>query len=207
MKKIFFTLAFAVIALPAQCLPSVRGSVGLKPALNLTTFNPDDGAGNYTGAGFNIGFGLGLDVGNFGIEMTPSFRTTNYSRTQTIIVDITTSGHFNNFYLPVHFLLKAGAIPLVAPYLGLGFAFDIQNSGYWAVTSGGTTIKTDVPSDQLENDLFFSVVLGADIKQSHFKYVPEITFDYNLTADDPDTGNRTESNYDFTISIGLYFTP
>lgn len=203
MKKIFFTLAIAVIALPAQCLPSVRGSVGIKPGLNLTTYNPDDGAGNYTGAGFNIGFGLALDVGNLGIEMAPSFRTTNYSRTQTIIVDITTSGHFQNFYLPVHFLLKANELPLVSPFLGIGFALDFQNKGYWAVN----TIKTDVPSDQLENDFFLSMALGADIKQSHFKISPEFSFDYNLTADDPDTPNRTESNYDFTISVGLYFTP
>jgi hypothetical protein len=205
MNKIFFILAVAVIALHAQCLPSVRGSIGLKPAMNITTYNPDDGAGNYTGAGFNIGIGLGLDIGNFGIEMAPSFRTTNYSRTDQYF-PVTTSAHFNNFYLPVHFLLKAGALPLVAPYLGLGFAFDIQNNGYWAVTSGGT-FKTDVPSDQLENDFFLSLALGADIKQSHFKISPEFSFDYNLTADDSDTPNRTESNYDFTISVGLYFVP
>jgi len=207
MKKILCLLILAALVGYAQCLPTVKGAIGLVPGLNLTTYNPGDGAGNYTGTGGNIGFGLGMDIGNFGVEIVPSFRTTNYSRTQTVIVDITTSGHFQNFYLPVHFLLKASSIPLVSPFLGLGFALDFQNSGYWAVTSGGSTIKTDVPSDQLENDFFLSIALGADLKQAHFKLTPELAFDYNFTADDPDTPNQTETNYDITLSVGLYFVP
>jgi len=208
MKKIICLLMLAALAGYAQCLPSVKGAIGIKPGVNITTYNPDDGEGNLTGAGGNIGFSLGLDVGNIGIEMAPSFRTTNYSRTdQTLIGDVTWSGHYQNFYLPVHLQLKAGDIPLVSPFLGLGFALDFQNNGYWAVTSGGSTFKTDVPSDQLETDFFLSLTLGADLKQAHFKLTPELTFDYNLTADDADTDTRTETNYDITLSVGLYFVP
>jgi hypothetical protein len=208
MKKIICLLTLAALAGFAQSPTTITGAIGIKPGLNMTTYNPDDGEDNLSGVGLNIGFGLGLDVGNIGVALAPSFRTTNYSRTTaTILGDYTLSGHFQNFYLPMHVLLKANDIGTTAPFLGLGFALDFQNDGYWAVTSGSTTIKTDVPSDELQDDFFLSLALGADIKQNHFKISPEFAFDYNLTADDGDTENRTESNYDFTISVGLYFVP
>jgi hypothetical protein len=208
MKRIICLLILTALAGFAQDQTKITGAIGIKPGMNITTYNPDDGEGNLSGIGFNIGFGLGIDVGNIGVELAPSFRSTNYSRTtETILGDVTLSGHYQNFYLPMHFLLKANEIGTTAPFLGLGFALDLQNDGYWALTSGSTTIKTDVPSDELQNDFFLSLALGADVKQNHFKITPELTFDYNLTADDADTDTRTESNYDFTVSVGFYFVP
>jgi len=205
MKRILCLLLLTALAGYAQGSSSVKAAIGIKPGMNITTYNPDDDLRNYTGVGFNIGFGLGLDVGNIGVELGPSFRNTNYSRTvHTILGDVTNSWHYNNFYLPVHFLLKANEIGTTAPYLGLGFALDYQTDGYTVI---GSLNPIDVANGDLEDDFFLSLALGADINQNHFKVTPELTFDYNLTPDIGDADDHTESNYDFTISVGLYFVP
>jgi Outer membrane protein beta-barrel domain len=205
MKKIFCLFILAALAVFAHGSSLVKASIGLKPGMNITTYNPDDDLKNYSGVGFNIGFGLGVDVGNIGVELAPSYRNTNYGRTiHTILGDVSNSWHYNNFYLPVHFLLKTNEIGAVAPYLGLGFAMDFQTDGYTVINNGN---PIDVAEADLQNDFFLSFSLGADINQDHFKVAPEFTFDYNLTPEIWETENQTESNFDFTISLGLYFVP
>lgn len=205
MKKIFCLLILTALAVYAQGSSSVKAAIGIKPGMNITTYNPDDNERNFTGVGFNIGFGLGFDVGNMGVELVPSYRNTNYSRTlHTILGDVTNSWHYNNFYMPIHFLLKANEIGITAPYLGLGFALDFQTDGYTVI---GSLNPIDVANDDLQKDFFLSLALGADINQNHFKVTPELTFDYNLTPDIWDTANQSESNFDFTISVGFYFVP
>jgi hypothetical protein len=205
MKKIVCLLVLAMLVGFAQGSSSVKAAVGLKPGMNITTYNPDDDLKNFSGIGFNIGFSLGLDVGNFGVELAPSFRNTNYSRTiHTILGDITNSWPYNNFYMPVHLLLKASELGTAAPYFGLGFALDFQTDGYTVI---GSSNPIDVASDDLQNDFFLSFALGSDFNQDHFKVTPEVTFDLNLTPEITETANQSESNFDFTISIGLYYVP
>ena len=196
-------LLFSVFG-SAQCL-GPKAAIGIKPGLNFTTFNPDDGGGNLAGAGFNIGLGFGVDAGSFGLEFTPSYRSTSYRRTDENL-NTTISWHYSNFYLPVRGRLIAN-LQKVAPYLGLGVAFDLQQSGYFVLQVGESSFRTNIPSDDLENDLFISVVLGSDIKSKSFKLAPELAFDYNLTADNDETANRSETNYDITFSVGFYYTP
>ncbi len=204
MKRIVVLLALVTAFTFSQCLVP-KAAIGIKPGFNFTTYNPDDGGENLSGIGINIGLGFGLDVGGFGVEIAPSFRTTDYNRTDETW-NITTRGHFNNFYLPARVKLIAG-LPMVAPYLGFGIAFDLQRSGYWELETGSSSYRTDVPSDELENDVFASLALGADIKMHNAKIAPELAFDYNLTADNDETSNRTEMNYDLTFSIGIYYCP
>ncbi len=187
-----------------QCL-TPQAAVGIKPGFNFTTYNPDDGGENLSGIGFNIGLGFGVNAGSFGLEIVPSFRSTSYQRTEENI-NTTLSWHYRNFYLPVRAKLIA-ALPSVAPFLALGCAFDFQRSGYFMLKVGGSSFRTDIASEDLENDIFLSVALGSDVKLTHFKVTPELAFDYNLTADNEDTENRQESNYDLTFALGLYYTP
>lgn len=204
MKQLIAAIFILSSLSPGQCL-NPRAAIGIKPGFNFTTYNPDDGGENLSGIGFNIGLGLVINAGPLGLEIAPSFRTTSYSRTDETW-NTTISWHYNNLYLPVRGKLIAN-LPLLAPYLGLGAAFDFQSSGYFEIEAGGTSVRTDIQENDLENDVFGSVILGADIKMLRMKIAPELTFDYNLTADDEDTANRTESNYDITFTLGLYYCP
>jgi len=189
----------------AQCL-GPKAAIGIKPGINFTTYDPDNGGESLSGIGLNIGLGVGLDIGSFGIEIAPSFRTTDYSVTNETW-NTTLSWHYNNFYLPVRAKLIAN-LPGVAPFLGLGTAFDFQRSGYWELKVGDADPEHwDISSDDLENDVFVSIILGSDIKLHNTKIAPELAFDYNLTAEVEETANQNEKNYDLTFSLGFYYSP
>jgi len=199
MKKMNFLLLILSTFLAGQCLMPVKSYFGLQTGLNYSNFDPDDNAGTLSGVGFQIGLGMGIEILNtIGIQMTPMFKTTSFNRT---ILNVETGANFNNFYLPVFLQLKAGMLPAVSPYFGLGFAGNFQMDGAAYIGS----LKSSI--DDLENDLYFSLSLGTDIKLIKLKVTPEFTFNYNLTADDPDTQNRTETNYDFHLSVGVFYTP
>lgn len=204
MKHLITALVLTSVFGWAQCL-GPKAAIGIKPGFNFTTYDPDDGGGSLSGIGLNVGLGLGVDAGPFGFEIAPSFRTTSYSRTDEPW-NTTISWHYNNIYLPVRAKLIAN-LPGAAPFLGLGCAFDFQSSGWFELKAGGSSIRTDIPEDDLENDVFGSLILGADIKMPRAKITPELAFDYNFTADIDETSNRSESNFDLTFSLGFYYCP
>jgi len=182
----------------AQKGAPVKTFFGLQTGMNHSTFDPDDGAGNFSGLGFQIGLGMGVEFANIlGIQITPTFQTTSFDRT---VLNIDMGADYNNLYLPFILQLKAGMLP-VAPYLGLGFAGNFQLDG----TAYLGSVKTSI--DDLENDLLFLFSFGTDFKLTKVKITPEFSFNFNLTADDPDTQNRAESSYSFDISLGVYYTP
>ncbi len=198
MKKSLILISLPIMFLLAQDGVPVKTSFGLQVGINHSTFDPDDEAGNFSGLGFQIGLGMGVELSNFfGIQITPMFRTTSFDRT---VLNIDMGADYSNFYLPFTFQLKAGMLP-VAPYLGLGFAgnFQIDGTAYFG------SIKNSI--DELENDLLFLFSFGTDVKLKKAKISPEFAFNYNLTADESDTQNRSESNYDFHFSLGVYYTP
>ncbi|MGQ9665281.1 MAG: hypothetical protein ACUVQ3_08095 [bacterium] len=199
MKKIIFlSLVFAVI-LAGQCLTPIKSYIGPLIGINYSNLDPKDNAGTLSGTGLQLGLGMGVEMLNtIGIQMAPMFKTTSFRRT---ILDIPTGANFNNLYLPLSLQLKAGILPLVSPYFGLGIAGNFQLDGTLFVGELETSV------DDLENDLYFCISLGSDIKLVKLKITPEFALNYNLTADDPDTQNRTETNYELNFSVGLFYTP
>jgi hypothetical protein len=176
----------------------VEAFFGIQTGINHSNFDPDDEAGNYSGLGFQVGLGMGVEFGNiFGLRITPSFKTNSFNRT---VLNIDIGADYNNLYLPFAFQLKAGMLP-IAPYLGLGLAGNFQLDGTAYIGSFKKSI------DELENDLLFLFSFGTDFKLAKAKITPEFLFNVNLTADDPDTENRSESYYDFHFSLGVFYTP
>ncbi len=199
MKKIIFLLFALTIILDGQCLTPFKAYIGPLMGINYSNFDPKDNAGTLSGTGFQIGLGMGIEILNtLGLQMAPMFKTTSFNRT---ILNVPTGVNFNNFYLPVSLQLKAGVLPLVSPYFGLGLAGNFQMDGTLYVGELESSV------DDLENDIYFSLSLGTDIKLIKLKITPEFAFNYNLTADDPDTQNRTETNYELNFSVGIFFTP
>jgi len=203
MKKFIIIFFVMISIISAQCMMPIKSMVGLKIGLNYTIYNPDDGQGNLSGIGMHFGLAMGMDIVNtIGIQIVPSYRATSYSRT---INNVTAIFKFNNFYIPVNLLFKAGSTPVVSPYLGIGGAGNFQLNGRWRIESNGFGIDGEIESEDLEDDLFLALILGLDIKLIKFNISPEMSFNYNLTADDPDTVNNTEKNYDLHFSIGFFY--
>lgn len=196
MKKlIFFISIFAY----GQSIIPIKSYFGLNAGINYSIFDPVDEGGNYSGTGLGAGMSLGLEVLNLlCLQVSPSFRTTSFNRT---IVNAKMGANYKNFYLPFEFLLKAGMMPVVSPYLGLGIAENYQLSGEAYLENISTNIE------DLENDTYFLCLLGTEIKLIKLKISPNFRFGYNLTADDPDTQNRSEKNYEFDFTLGFYYSP
>ncbi|MGB9720631.1 MAG: outer membrane beta-barrel protein [bacterium] len=199
MKKMTLLLIIPLVFVAGQCVTPLKSYFGLIAGINYSNYDPKDNAGNLSGIGYQVGMGMGMEIGStIGIQMAPMFRTTSFNRT---ILGIETGANYNNLYLPLLFQLKAGMIPVVSPYLGIGLAGNFQLNGTAYIGEIHSSI------DDLENDLLFALSLGTDIKLIKLKISPEFTFNYNLSADDPDTPNRTETNYDFHFSAGIFYTP
>ena len=208
VKKLIIILFLLSVYAYGQCCFSgpISTRMGVKAGVNYCVVDADDDLGKLDGFGWHIGLGMGTDILDFlAIDMAPQIRSTVYSRTVDIIgLPVTTSRSFTNIYLPVLLSLKAGMVPLMSPYFGIGIAGNFQLDGAIRIESGGPAIEDDI--DELENDLFFIAALGVEIKLIKLKISPEVSLNYNLTADDPDTPDQTEKNYDIHLSVGLYYS-
>jgi len=209
MKKVIILLTVFVICAFAQCLGGpLNGRIGIKTGINYGIFDPEIGDSNLTGMGFHIGLGMGVDIlKTLAIDMTPTFRTTAYGQTED---NSSVSISYSNLYLPVQISLKAGLMPLISPYIGLGAAGNFQMGGKIKIESGSATIEFDIENDDLEQDFFLIGALGAEVKLIKMSVIPEISVNYNLTpdlVDDQNPNNRVEgSNIDFHFSVGLYMS-
>jgi len=209
VKKLLIILFLLSVYAYGQCCFSgpISTRMGVKAGVNYCVVDADDDLGKLDGFGWHIGLGMGTDILDFlAIDMAPQIRSTVYSRTVDIIgLPVTTSRSFTNIYLPVLLSLKAGMVPLMSPYFGIGIAGNFQLDGTMRIESDGLAIEDDI--DELENDLFFIAALDAEIKLIKLKISPEVSLNYNLTADDPDTPNQTERNYDIHLSVGFHYSP
>jgi hypothetical protein len=206
-KTTIILLCLAAIGFSQYRNSPIAVRVGGKIGMNYGIFDFDDNNENYDGIGFHAGFGLGLDIANIAaFDITPSFRSTRYANSYDVFgTEYTAAVSFSNMYIPLTFALKPRISPGAAPYFAFGTAFNIQVDGTASLEGGGTTIKDEI--DDLENDIYLIFAMGVDLKQNNLVIAPEFSFNYNTSADDEDTQNRTESNYDFHFSLGFYYTP
>lgn len=196
-------LAF-VVALSAQCLGSpISTRAGIKFGVNPGTYESGDGGEVFSGTGLHFGIGMGTDILNLiGIDMTPMYRTTTYSRESPIY---THSYSYKNLYFPIFLSVKAGMIPLISPYAGLGIGFNIQLSGLERLESDGVAIETDI--EGTTTHAYIILGIGAEIKLVKLRIMPEFTANINGSADDQATEDIREGNVDYHISVGFYFAP
>jgi hypothetical protein len=213
MKKAVIISLIVVICAFAQCLGGpLNGRIGIKTGFNYGIFDPEEDDNNLSGMGFHFGLGMGIDVFNtLAIDITPTFRTTKYGRTDEILgTDVTSSISYTNLYLPLQVSLKVGSMPVVSPYIGLGAAGNFQMSGTVRFESNGTSFEDEIDSEDLEQDFFLIGALGTEIKLIKASIVPEVSINYNLTpslVDEENPNNEVDgTNIDFHFSVGFYLS-
>jgi hypothetical protein len=202
MKKLIFLLLVLTILGYAQCLSApISTRFGLKLGITRGTYDPDDNLDKMTGTGTHFGFGMGTDFLNLlSLDMHALFRTTNYSRTEPLG---RRTFSYNNLYFPIMLSIKAGMLPLVSPYLGVGLGMNVQFEGTQKWEPDGVAIET--PIGGTNTNAFLILGLGVEIKLTKFRIIPEFTANINSGADDTATPNRTESNTDYHLSVGFYY--
>lgn len=204
MKKITLSILLLVIVSYAQCLSApISTRVGVKVGFNPGTYDLDDGNDAYKGTGIHFGFGMGTDFLNLlSLDMHALFRTTNYSRTEPLG---RRTFSYNNLYFPIFLSIKAGMLPLVSPYVGIGLGINVQFEGTQKWEPDGIAIET--PIGGTNTNAFLILGLGAEIKLIKLRITPEFTANINSGADDPATANRAETNTDYHLSVGFYYAP
>jgi len=190
---------FAVIIL-LVCSSLVFGqglSIGLGGGLNYDMANSGvEGAETSSGLGF--GGGLVFDMSilpMLGVEMDIQYAQYKYS-SSTGGVDATSTS--NNLVIPFLFKCKM-AMPAFSPNFVLGPSLIKQLSASWEVGS----LSGDVADSLLETDIGIQAGLGANLGVlPGFGIAPYFRFQYNLTANNPDTDN-SESAYDFLFGVNF----
>lgn len=183
----------------AQCLSApINARVGIKCGINPGTYDPNDNFSALTGTGFHFGLGMGTDIINLiSLDMGAQFRTTRYSRQETLA---RRTYLYNNLYFPVMLSLKAGMLPLIAPYLGVGVGVNVQYDGRQQLESNGVVIET--PVEGSNTTARFIIGLGVEFKLLKFRISPEFTANIKPTSDD-----QPEKYNDYHLSVGLFYTP
>ncbi|UCD18977.1 MAG: outer membrane beta-barrel protein [candidate division WOR-3 bacterium] len=206
MKKLIFVLVLLTAWCAAQCLSApISTRVGVKFGINPGTYSLDDGLDEFKGTGVHFGIGMGTDILNLiSLDMGAQFRTTIYSRSEEFLVEYTHSYSYNNLYFPIFLSIKAGMLPLVSPYVGVGLGINVQYNGIEKEETNGVTIET--PIEGANTNAFFILGLGAEIKLLKLRISPEFTANINAQADNEAT-EATEENIDYHISLGLYYAP
>jgi hypothetical protein len=195
MKKLF---AVAIVLVLASGLyAQMNISAGVNVGANYGMFS--EGEEDLSGLGFNFGVGFGImPMPSLGIDLGASYFITNYSDT-----DYETT--INSFYIPLAFRYVFTAAPTMSPYVKVGGAMMMQNSG--TVTIGEE--ESDIDDDLLETDFYVLGGLGLDfMAMPTFSVRPDIAFQYNLTAgvdEDDDEDEDSPSAYDILFTVGFFY--
>ncbi len=194
MKKLFAVAIALVLAggLYAQMMPYVGVNVGA----NYGMFSSGvEGADDLSGLGFNFGLGFGImPMPSLGIDLGASYFITNYSDTDY-------ESTINSFYIPLAFRYVFMAAPTMSPYVKVGGAMMMQNSGTVTINDE----ESDIDDEDLGTDFFVLGGLGLDfMAMPTFSVRPDVAFQYNLTADDDETDD-SESAYDILFTLGFFY--
>jgi len=192
---------FAVIIL-LLCSSLVFGqglSIGANLGANYNMTNSGiEGDESASGLGFGGGLAADFDfMPMIGAELDIVYSMYKYGSTYN---DIEYTSTCNNLVVP--FLLKYKMrIPIVSPYFVLGPSLIYALSASWE--GGGQS--GDVPDSLVETDFGIQVGAGANLgMMAPMTISPYVRFQYNLTANDPDTDN-SESAYDILFGVNLMY--
>ena len=111
-----------------QCLSTpITMRAGVKPGINICSYDPGDGSSTFNGVGVHAGLGMGVDFYRvLGLDFVPQYRTTAFGRDELLREH---NYFYNGIMFPIHLSLKGGMIPVVSPYVGLGIGFNFLVSG------------------------------------------------------------------------------
>jgi hypothetical protein len=200
MKKIILLIVVFAVYCYGQCLGSpISTRVGVKLGLNICTYDPGNSTNTFSGTGMHFGLGMGTDIINLiGIDMTPQYRSTKYGRDEAL------GRHtysYSNIYFPIFLSLKAGMLPLISPYIGIGIGFNISLSGTDRFEfNNGTAIDTPIQGSETTAKAILGC--GVELKLIKFRLTPEFTA--NIEARDETSQER---KIDYHISLGFYYAP
>lgn len=109
----------------------------------------------------------------------------------------------NSLYIPLALKLN-----LNSPAFGFSFGFggfmlhNLGGHGRWRI--GNITLEDDLKDDDLETDFGILFEAGGSSKLAPMVFFyPSFGFRYNLTANDPDTENTSESEYGIEFRFGV----
>jgi len=205
MRRISVTvplLLIAVAGVSSQCLTNpLSMRLGLEPGISVCTYDADDGGNIYTGGGMHIGIGMGSDFFRLiAFDMRLQFKTTSFGRGEALGRRIRS---YKNLMYPVFLALKAGMLPRVSPYIGLGIGFNIRFAGVERFEfSGGGAIENDIGGSTAQG--FMILGLGAEIKLNKWRIAPRFTANISGSGDETHPPQTEEKNYD--ISVGFYYS-
>jgi hypothetical protein len=182
------------------CLVSTR--VGVKGGLILCNYQPGDGSNAFTGTGSHFGFGMGTDfLKLISVDVTPQIMSTNFSR-EEIFFERTYA--YQAIYFPVFVSLKAGMIPLVSPYVGLGLGFGLITSANEIHRFYDDNDTTMTPISGASATAYLILGGGVEIKLLKFRINPEFTVQLQPRPEDDPNAAETKN---YHLSLGLYYAP
>jgi len=182
-------------------------SIGANLGFNYDMSNSGiEGAKTLSGLGFGGGLVLDLSIlPMLGAEVDVQYAMYKYNYSDEIGgVSFDSKTTINNLVVPVLFKYKM-SMPTVSPYFVFGPSLIKNLSGTGEVTTGGITTSADVPDSLLETDFGIQVGAGANLGMvPNIGISPYFRFQYNLTANDPDTDN-SETAYDFLFGVNFTY--
>jgi hypothetical protein len=164
--------------------------------------NPDNGSDVFKGTGMHVGLSMGTDLFRLlGLDLTPQYRSIKYSRSETAY---DTTYLYHNIYFPVFLSLKAGMLPRIAPYIGLGIGFNIIVGGHIRYRyPNGTAIENPIEGSSTQGVIILGG--GVEVKFSKLRLVPEFTANISGSGDETHPPITRDSNYH--ISFGCFYVP
>ncbi len=194
--KVFLSLA--VLLLSCGIVFAQGLSIGANVGGSYNTMSSGiEGDESASGLGFGGGIAVDIDLLMFGAELDVLYSMYKYSNS---INDIDNTVTVNNLVIPLLFKYKM-AMPVVSPYFVLGPSLIYGMSGTYE--SNGNSY--DIDSDDLDTDIGIQVGAGANLGlMLPVNVSPYARFQYNLTANDPDTDN-SESAYDILFGVNFMY--
>jgi hypothetical protein len=205
IKKISLVICLLIACVFAQCGGCLISSrAGLKAGITWNSYDPGDGTNSFSGTGSHFGFGMGMDfLKLISVDITPQLNADNYTRRE-MIFERTYS--YSNLYFPIFVSLKAGIIPLVSPYIGLGLAFNMMASGTETLRWPNGDIYSQTQLGGAMSPAYLMLGGGVEVKLLKFRINPEFTVHIQPTdPEDPTPPPAQSINYH--LSLGFYYSP
>jgi hypothetical protein len=205
----FFIICLSVALCSVAHAQAISTRTGVKLGIIACNYdphydsdNPDNGGDVFKGTGMHVGLSMGTDLFRLlGLDLTPQYRSIEYSRSETAY---DTTYLYHNIYFPVFLSLKAGMLPRIAPYIGLGIGFNITVGGHIRYTyPNGTAVENPIEGSSTQGVIILGG--GVEVKFSKLRLVPEFTANISGSGDETHPPITRDSNYH--ISFGCFYVP
>jgi hypothetical protein len=212
IKKVlflFYVAGLIVIFSNLGYCQIISTRTGIKVGIIACNYDPDYDSNDpdnrndvFKGMGMHAGISMGTDLFRLlSLDFTPQYRSIEYSRSET---SYDTTYLYHNIYFPIFLSLKAGMLPRIAPYIGLGIGFNIIVGGHIRYTyPNGTAVENPLQGTSTQGVIILGG--GLEIKFSKLSLIPEFTANLSGSGDETHPPQTMDKNYH--ISIGCYYVP